>query len=107
MVTRIYRQHMSSCLHIFMTLTLTSIAAPVFAANVQIHVVVVTRIARVYMTICASVTTNKLAFVAKPDAAVATHTKREIRAALFVVGVLGFKHGFFTGSNRKWRSPEY
>jgi hypothetical protein len=68
-----------------MILTLTSIASAVFAANMQIDVVVVARIARV----CAAAT-NKLAFVAKHDVALATHSKLEICAALFVLRVLGF-----------------
>jgi hypothetical protein len=68
-----------------MILTLTSIASAVFAANMQINVVVVARIARV----CAAAT-NKLAFVAKHDVALATRSKLEICAALFVLRVLGF-----------------
>ncbi len=82
-----------------MILTLTSIASAVFAANMQINVVVVARIARV----CATAT-NKLAFVAKHDVALATRSKLEICAALFVVEplfVIGFNIAFtpFLGIN--------
>jgi hypothetical protein len=80
---------MSSYLH---DLTLTSIASAVFAANVQIHVVVMARIAHLCTAIAIGATgTNKLALVVKPDVAVATHAKFGIRTALFVLRVLGFK----------------
>jgi hypothetical protein len=96
----------------------------VFAANVSfkhIHVVVVARIAHLDFAIETSLT-NKLAFVVKIGIAVATQAKLEVFAffgalffrkvhegnmsGLFVLGVLGFKHGFFSRSNRKWCSPE-
>ena len=84
MVTRIYRQH------VFMSsLTLTSIAPAVFAANMQIHVVVVARIAHLCTAAIGATGTNKLTFVVKPDVAVATHAKRGNRTALFVLRVLG------------------
>ena len=74
---------MSSYLH---DLTLTSIASAVFAANMQIHVVVVARIAHLCTAVAIGATgTNKLAFVVKPDVAVATHAKRGNRTALFVL----------------------
>jgi hypothetical protein len=87
-------------------MTLTSITAAVFAANVpfkHIHVVVVARIAHLDIAIEASLT-NKLAFVVKTGIAVATQAKLEVFAffgalffrkvhegnmsALFVLGVL-------------------
>jgi hypothetical protein len=77
MVTRIYRQQ---CLHIFMTLT--SITAAVFAANVpfkDIHVVVVARIAHLDIATESSLT-NEIAFVVKSGIAVATQAKLEVFA---------------------------
>ena len=63
-------------------MTLTSITAAVFAANVpfkHIHVVVVARIAHLDIAIEASLT-NKLAFVVKTGIAVATQAKLEVFA---------------------------
>ena len=80
--------------------------------------VVVARIAHLDIAIETSLT-NKLAFVVKTGIAVATQAKLEVfaffGALLFRkvhegnmsgLGVLGFKHGFFSRSNRKWCSPE-